>query len=375
MTVFHCDGFETYGVNATAGATVQANINATDKAAFTLVTSGHVGDVTLIDDFEVVGLAMEFPDVDAASGEYVTYEWPDGSGRFPDYKVATNASHPVMVTGFRIYNPASMTPTQIITIWACLTGATTVASQLHIAANGVDLIFDPASGSSTTITGAITKGAWHYIEIEFLFAPSANSGYAKIFVDGVEVHDQADTISTFTFFSGYGVRVGAGAVSNQTAGENFAIDDVYQMEIDGVEHTDVLGPCRVLLLSPSSDDTPNDWSPSSGGDNFALIDEQNWVTGDYVEAATTADDDHYGLSTLSADAVHGLQIDVVCEATDGTPNLHIGFDDGTADEEDMGTIATGGAVQKRMMFEIDPSGSAWDVAAANAAEASQRMTE
>ena len=105
------------------------------------------------------------------------------------------------------------------------------------------------------------------------------------------------------------------------------------------------------------------------------MDNVNWETADYVDATATGDDDHYGLTTLAADAVHGLDIRVVCEAVDGTPNLHIGFDDGaTADEEDMGTIATGGAVCKRQFFETAPT-AYWDASEVNAVEATQRMTE
>lgn len=202
-------------------------------------------------------------------------------------------------------------------------------------------------------------------------------------VDGSQVANlTSQSISAFTFLTGWGIRIGAGGAGfNQTAGENFAIDDVYQLEVDGVDHTGPIsdiaaGEIRVLLLSPTSDAIPNDWTPSAGGDNYALIDEQDWATADYVDATTTADDDHYGLTTLEGTVgVHGVQIDVVCIAVDGTPNLHIGLDNGVADEEDMGTIGTGSTVQKRMLFETDPGGGAWSESDVNAVEATQRMTE
>ena len=119
MTVFHCDGFETYGTTSTSGTDVQSRINGTDNTTFTLVSSGHGGDVSLIDDFATEGLALEFPEIDAASGEYLTYEWPDGTGRFSDYQVATNSSAPTMVTGFRFFN-ATTSPAQQVNIWNCL---------------------------------------------------------------------------------------------------------------------------------------------------------------------------------------------------------------------------------------------------------------
>lgn len=381
MTVFACDGFESYGNKSSAGSDVQDRINNTESngdgsTAFVSQSGGHGGDVSIIDDFETVGFALEFPDLDAARAEFVRYEYPDGSGRYPDYKLSTNSSVPVFVTGWRFFN-ADTTPALTKTIWNNLQGSGSSLSSLAIASNATDLTFTPASGSATTIVGALTPDEWHYIEVEYKPTTSANGGYIKVYVDDVEVANISASLASFTFFTTFGVEIGFGASGgNQTAGNRCAIDDVYHMAIDGVKHTARLGPCRVLVLSPASDDTPNDWSPSTGSDNHNMVDNDDWATTDYVEAATTGDDDHYGLDTLAAvDTVHGMSISVVCEATDGTPNLHIGFDNGTADEEDMGTVATGGEQQLRMFFDDDPSGVVWNTTSVNSAEATQRMTE
>lgn len=377
MTVFMCDGFETYGNLSTLGSDIETRLGNTDKISFVEISGGHTGNLSLINDFESVGLAVEFPSVQAGRSEWIRYEFPDGSGRFPDYKLPTNASHPTMCVGFRFYN-ADTTPNLQSTIWSCLTGSGSGAASLRRATNKVDLEFLPASGTNTVMSGALSLDTWHYIEIEFKFAPSSAGGFAKVYVDGSEVADiTSANMAPFTFNTGYGFEIGCSASTSQTAGNNFAFDDVYAMEIDGVNHTAPLGPSRVLLLGPASDDAPNDWTPSGGGSNYPMVDGTDWDTTTYVEATTNGDDDHYGLDTLGPqDEVHGASISVVCEAVDGTPNLHIGFDNGTADEEDMGTIpSASGEVQKRMFFEADPSGSAWSVANLNSAEATQRMVE
>ena len=376
MTVFYCDGFETIGTSGSAGADIETRLNATDKCTKLEISGGFTNPLALIADFDAVGLALQFDTIDASRGEYIRVEYPDGTDRFPDYKVSTNASVPVFVTGFRLYN-AAQSPSQNVTIWRCLQGSGSVMSNLRIDSGGTGLTFTPMTGAATSATSILTTNTWHYIEIEYKPTSSANGGYAKVYVDGVlQIDAASSSVASATFYTTYGVDIGVFAASNEVGGAKYAIDDTYHMSIDGIDDTAVLGPCRVLLLSPTSDATPNDWTPSTGADNYALIDEQNWGTADYFDATVTADDEHYGMTTLSsAITVHGLQVDVVCTAVDGTPSLHIGFDDGgTADEEDMGVIATGSTVQKRMMFETAPA-TDWDQSEVNANSVTQRMTE
>lgn len=384
MTVFYCEGFETVGDLSTAGATVQANISATDSGGdggmtFTSVTGGHGGDVSLIAGKDSIGLALEFPDLDTARAEWIDIEFPDGSGRHADYKVSTNGSVPEFCCGFRVYVPATITPSYgTINIWQFMLSSSSVQSTLSITNSGADLTWTPQSGSPTVIAGVLTPGEWNYVELWFKPTNSANGGFMNVYVDGSNVATIASqNVVSGTFFTTYGVRLGAGwSDSSQTGGENIAFDDIYCMHVDGVTHTGPLGDSKVVLLSPTSDLTPNDWTPSTGSDNYALIDEQDWDTSDYIDATTTGDADHYDLTTLAAaDAVHGLRIDCVCIAVDGTPTLHLGFDDGTADEESLGVIGTGSTVQRYKFFETDPSGGAWDATSVNAVEATLRMTE
>lgn len=385
MSVFVMDGFETYGDKTTAGATVESNISATDGAdvdvTFVQISGGHAGgNVSIIDDFATEGFALEFPDFQAARSEFVRYEWPDGTGRFADKQVSTNASAPVFCVGFRLFN-ADWTVgagTVVSTIFNALNSSSGTAFSVSIQNDKTTLRLTDNDGTNHDAASALVAGQWHYIEVEWKQTTDANGGYGKVYVDGSEVIDTGTVdMSGFTFFSTFGFRVGIGSSGgNQTGGSNYAIDDVYGMEIDGVEHTAPLGVSRVRVLHPTSDATPNDWTRSTGADNYALIDEQDWDTSDYVDGATTGDDDHYGLTTLSSGAtVHGVQIDCVCIATDGTPTLHLGFDDGTADEQSQGVIGTGSTVMKRQFFEEDPSNAAWTDTSINAVEATQRMTE
>jgi hypothetical protein len=384
MTVYIMDGFETYGDKTTAGSDVQANINATTAGGDGLITftqgsGGHGGDLAIVDDHLAEGFAVEFPPFDTARSEWITYSWPSGSGRFPDKIVSTNSSAPILGCGFRFYNAdwtvASGSPTNII--WQVMNSVSAAGAKLTVMDDKTTLRFTDSDSISYDASSALTAGQWHYIELEWKQTTKPN-GYVKVSVDGTVVIDESDIdMSGFTFFTTYGFRIGLQAAgSNQTNTDQYKFDDVYGMEIDGVDHTGLLGDCRVKLLKPNSDATPNDWTRSTGADNFGRVDVQDWDTTEYVDATSTGDDDHYGLETLgSVDTVHAVRVDAVVEAVDGTPTLHIGLDDGTADEADMGTIGTGSAVQKQAVFNEDPSGAAWTQSAVNSVEATQRMTE
>ncbi len=377
MTVFFCDGLESYGDTTSTGSSVETLIAATNNTFYDNVSGGHAGGtVSLINDFETVGFALEFPDGESARGEYIRYEHPDGTGRFADYKVPTDASAPVLCVGFRFYN-AEILPASTITstIFQAMNSASGAAFSLKVKSDNVTLQIVDNDATTHDADTTMSKDTWHYIEIEW---KQTTAGYGKVYLDGNLVIDTGTVdMAGFTFFETWGFRIGFGcAGGNQTGGNNLAIDDIYEMEIDGVEHTAPLGASRVLAMRPTSDATPNDWTPSTGSDNYALIDETDVSTTDYVDATATTNDDHYGLSAIeNVSSVHAMRVDVACVAVDGTPTLHIGFDDGTADEQSMGVVSTGSTQNFQQTFEEDPSNAAWTESSAEAIEATQRMTE
>lgn len=376
MTVLIVDGFESYGDDTTVGSAVETNISATNEIDFVTISGGHAGgNVSLIDDFEAVGFALEFPDTQAARSEYVRYSWPDGTGRFADYQVSTNASSPVFCVGFRLFNP-TIVPSSTITgtIFSGLNSATGTAYTVRVDSNGTDLTLVDNDGISYTAASVLSLDTWHYIEVEWKQTTIANGGYCKIFVDGNEVINETSIdLAGFTFFSTYGFRIGIGTSGvNQTGGTNWAIDDVYGMVIDGVEHTAPLGACRVYAMRPASDDSVT-WTPSTGGSNFALIDETDLDQSDYVESGVGGDIDKYGLTPLdNTSAVHALRVDVSCTAIGSGTAFAIGLDDGTLDEESKGTVATGSTQNFQQVFEADPSGDPWTESTAEAVKGTQK---
>lgn len=368
MAIFHIEGFETLGTTTTTGATLESRINRVPLNNFQEGNGGHIDDIALVSDFESRGLALRMPLALSARGTFVRNEWPAAQ------KVSTNASHPTIVSGFRYFN-ADLDPATIRGVWSHMTGSNSLGASLSVAANGVDLSWSDTTGQ-VTISSVLTKDEWHFIEIEYKPVPSSAGGFFKLHVDGTTVFTSGTrSLTNFTFTQSFGTRVGVQGSANEIGGNRSAFDDWYDLVIDAV-HTGPLGPVRVRLLSPTSDASPNTWARSAGANNFALVDETDWVESDYVEATVSGNDDHYGLEALTGTStVHALQIDAVCRAIDGTPTLHVGFDNGTANEQSGGVIGTATTAVVRRLFTLDPTGSAWNEASVNSVEATQRMTE
>lgn len=364
MTIFHCEGFETIGNLLTSATDLEARLNAMQLSSTYETGGGLTDDVALMDDFLPQGKALRLPLGQTSRGWWMRSVWPSA------YQVTTNASHPTAVVGFRYFNADVGNE---VTFWSHMISAFSFHANLRAASGAEDLVLVDITGTQT-ITGVLTPDEWHYIEIHYKPVRETAGGFITIYVDGNQVYSATRNVGNSSVTT-YGTRFGAQYSGNTVNGKRPAIDDIYQLIIDG-DHAGPLGPSRVLLLSPDTDATPNDWTPSTGSSNFALIDEVTWDETDYVGADATGEDDHYGLTTLGAvDDVHVLQVDVVCEAVDGTPNLHVGFDNGTADEADVGTVPTGSTSHFREYFETDPSGAPWSVANVNSVELTQRMTE
>jgi hypothetical protein len=390
MTVLYHDGFETYGDLTTSDANLNTRITETygsfEGVVQQFITTGPLPNgVSLIDDFATEGFALEFDDTGSTSakGEIIDIKAPKV------LNVLTTASSTVFQCGFRHYNGELDAVTTVPDRWIwhntqgtwATTGAGSRQTRIVIEDDGTTLHVRLPAGGTSTYTNAVSVNTWHYIEVEWKAAKAVDGGYIKVWVDGTLIHDVGtEDVSTASFFRTLGFTYGSQISGGNNDGTNStpsAMDDMYFIHVDGVTHVagTPLGDSRVIKLSPTSDAVPNDWTPDSGVTNYTQVDEQDWVTTDYVDATTTGDDDHYGLATLAATTIHNLQVNSVVVAVDGTPTLHLGFDDGTDDSISMGIIATGTDVQMTEAFPLDPSGSAWTNTSVNAVEATQRMTE
>ena len=156
--------------------------------------------------------------------------------------------------------------------------------------------------------------------------------------------------------------------------DNSGFDDLYICDGTGSDNNDFLGPVKVEVLRPTGDDGTQNWTPSTGVDHYALVDNNSmWDQTDYVEASGANIDDLWTYSDISkiTGAIYGVQLitsawtDVglplilqsICDSgstVDYSPSKGIGADTLSATQE--------------MIWETDPdTANAWTANGVNGA--------
>ena len=144
---------------------------------------------------------------------------------------------------------------------------------------------------STADTGSIvfSQSTWYMIEG---YVKIANSGGAvTVKVNGTtDLTYSGDTCATANEFM-TSIRIGA-----QSGMENYSyyFDDVAINDTAGDYQNSWIGLGGIFYLEPTADGTTNDWTPSSGTVNYAMVDDippDNATT--FVQALDTADRDLY----------------------------------------------------------------------------------
>ena len=367
MTLVYLEGFETIGNTSTTGANVEAALEklcAVDNSAGSNLPE-------LIDNDQADGTyALKLPTTSVGQQWDCTFSVPAA------YRVSYNASHWEVGLGFRFKHSSDMGVSsgtyQNFFRWAYNTNA--FGNPTLQSNDAGDLRYQDQTGNIVH-SAELLVDDWNWIEMNFKPTSGANGGFIIVKVNGTEIINETSRNIIQTFFSTEGFSLFQQQSRDSGSGET-AFDDIYVIDIDGVQHTGLLGDHRIIPIVPTSDAGPNDWTPSTGSNNYALIDEEEVSTTDYVEASTSGDDDHYGIDSTSTLTVEGVQIDVEYEMTDGTTgSLFVGTDNGTADEVEFTTTNGDGQVVARAQFPDDPSGNDWTPANLDAIEITQRFTE
>lgn len=209
-------------------------------------------------------------------------------------------------------------------------------------------------------TGTIitTAQTWQHVQVRFYIA---DSGYIKTKIDGVaDIDYSGDTLpSGAASIATFRLRQSGGAVQFISY-----FDDI----VFGTG--DWPGDIRFDRIVPDSDDTA-EWTPSAGGDNYALVDEippsdADYVTGGSVPTVT----DKYTLSDWSGTAKTPQFVVAWARAqkdTAGTIQLDLGVDsNGTEDTTGGEDISTTYEYYDHISV-LNPDGDvAWDEAAIDA---------
>jgi hypothetical protein len=221
--------------------------------------------------------------------------------------------------------------------------------------------------SPTTVVATSTKpiifDAWNYIEWQ------------------IEISDSATTIvklngETILSATGIDTKYEAGATRVEKFGlysTNYGalIDDLYILNMNATGASDFLGPIVVSSIRPTSDDT-SDWTPSTGTDNYAMVDEV--ISDDdttYVATSTSGHYDIYGYGDLTySTAIPGMVLkSEVRDDAAASPSVYNVIESGTTTSDGTSAVVSSatytGVVR---VSETDPdTAAAWSAAGVNAA--------
>jgi len=226
-----------------------------------------------------------------------------------------------------------------------------------------------------TSTNALSTGTFYYIEFKVTIANSISAGSCKVRVNGVD---------WLTVAIGQDTQVTANASVNElligSSGTNMNgyVDDLYLCNSSGSTNNDFLGDCRIDALYPTSDGNYSQFTPSTGTDHYALVDESTPNTSDYNESSTLNHIDSYGMGNLptSPTTVYGVQVcDAALKDDAGARGLSPFIRSSSTDSVGTELSLSTSQLYALAIWETDPATSAaWTVSGVNAAEVGGKVT-
>jgi len=232
--------------------------------------------------------------------------------------------------------------------------------------------------AATSVGADIATGQWVLVEVA-LVCGNAGVGSCEVWHDGVSmVSDSAADYAYSNAASIGSVQFGVSATATGTTGGWVDLDDVVIYDDTGTEMNTRIGiGHKIHTLSPTAEGTTNSWTPQSGTDNSAMVDESGGIdTATYVESSTAAQEDLYDVTAMSEvpTEIYGVASNIVCyEAAAGTSPRGITHrvvpvsTDRDATEQFTLPIST--YYTRQAIWELNPEDSAeWEVADIDGAE-------
>ena len=230
-------------------------------------------------------------------------------------------------------------------------------------------------GGTTLATSAAsvwTDNTWHYYELKMLIADSPTGSYTMR-VDDTQIFTATgvDTLDNGTLPNNLLVWSGYDASALDDPDNEAMIDDIYLLDTTGGINDNFLGAdTTVVLRVPDADGTTNNFTPQTGVDNFAMVDENPASNADYNDGATNGDIDEYLFTDVDQAGIYGVKIESYVETdTEGRERTYRHRVRSGVSIGNGADIPVVDDVTKFEIFEVDPATSAlWVKADLNAAE-------
>ena len=262
-----------------------------------------------------------------------------------------------------------------------LTDAGTVQCSILLNSDGT---LSVVRGTATAVTGgtssfALSTNTFYYVEWKVTIADSIGANSCKVRINGADI---------ITVATGQDLKSSANASANQVSlwhssntGADSTVryyDDFYICDQSGSTNNDFLGDLRIDALYPNADGTYSQFTPSTGTDHFALVDETTPNTTDYNDGSTVGDRDSYALGNLAAltsQTVYAVQVNAAMNKDDAGAKSASTFVRSGGSNSDGASAALGTSqAYVSQMYETDPASAAWTESTVNGMEAGVRVT-
>lgn len=217
------------------------------------------------------------------------------------------------------------------------------------------------AGELETSTATIGRERWHWIELKATI--NDTTGSYDVRVDGTSI--MSDT-NVDTRNGGTGAVVDAVQFYMTSGNGNqhvWKFDDLVIMDDAGSVNNDFIGDARPIDIYPTAEGNYSAWTPSSGTDNSALVDETapNDDT-DYVSSTTVTDKDTYthGGITPTVGTVYAVAVDMHHRKDDGATRtvkslMRLSATDANGATHDV----TSSYAHYQSIHETKPGGGSW----------------
>jgi hypothetical protein len=347
MALLFFDGYEGLGAAATnpADAIVSRRYNVSDANDITPQT-GVYG-----------GLSFRYAD---ETSTYQIYAGPDSGN------VSTEATK---IWAVSLNCPAQFDwPVSTPYIFRLVTDTSQWSVGLKIDIDGCMELVDADENTLAIATHVLRQRAWNRIELKVYC--HASSGTAEVRVDGVTVINETGIDTAGTSNGTSHTRAYMYAFTGGTSGAP-RYDNLVICDTTGNTCNDFLGPVNVKNFYATSDDVA-EWSPSSGGDNYAMVDENppdDSTT--YVSETATNNVATFDTGNLdsTADTVLGVRLttDAALSAAGSESYKQVVKSGGTEYTGNVHALTSTSWVYMTAYWDEDPdTAAAWTVNGANA---------
>lgn len=214
------------------------------------------------------------------------------------------------------------------------------------------------TNAGETAAAAITTGVWHHIEIDYLVR--ASDGHIRGYIDGIQVVDYSGNTIYLNSDGKFGLDT---IYFTGRTGMVMIVDDVVAWDEEGADFIKpLLGEHRIETRTPDGD-VSTMFEPSTGSDNFNMVNEDDGSDrdGTYVQSTAVDDMDLYSLANLGRTPVevHAVAIKTAAKKTDiGDVEMRHVLKSGTTTVESASIVLPASYTGSMTYWGLDPHTSA-----------------